>query len=281
MYDAAGKEMLEAGPSSAVELIGLAGVPAAGDNLNGLKSDDDAKRIIEHRKLQEREGRFARQKPSSIEDLFAKIQEGEKAELKVVIKSDVHGSLEAVSSSLERLSTEKVSLSVIHGSVGAITESDVMLAEASQAIIIGFNVRPDNKARKTAENIGVSITIYRVIYDLIEGIKKLMEGLLEPTYEEEYLGRAEVRDVFSISKTGAIAGSSIIDGKVSRGCRIRVLRDGTIIYEGKMASLRRFKEDAKEVTQGYECGIAVENFNDIKVGDVLEAFQMKEIAGKL
>ena len=221
------------------------------------------------------------QRPTNLEDIFAKAREGEKVTLNIVLKCDVQGSQEAILGAFDKLISEKVSINVIHASVGAISESDVMLADASGALIVGFNVRPDGKALKIAENKGIKIRSYRVIYELTDDIKKAMVGLLEPTYEEDYIGRAEVRDVFAISKIGTIAGCTVVDGKILRGARVRVLRDGTIIYEGKIGSLRRFKEDAKEVAQGYECGIGVENFNDVKVGDVLEAFQLKEIAAAL
>ncbi len=281
MHDSTGKDLKEAGPSMAVELIGLSGVPGAGDDLHALANDDDVKRVVGYRKEGERSHRLASQKTTSIDDLFLQIKEGERTELKVVIKADVQGSIEALKASLEQLTTEKVTLSVIHSSVGAVTESDVMLAEASRAMIVGFNVSPDSKARKMAESMGVTIKIYRVIYEAIDEVKKAMEGLLAPTFEEEYLGRAEVRDIFNVSKAGTIAGSFVVDGKITRGCNIRVVRDGAIVYEGKISSLKRFKEDAKEVAQGYECGIGVENFNDIKVGDVLESYQMKQIASTL
>ncbi len=281
LHDYTGKVIKEAGPSTPVEIIGFSGVPAAGDLIHALASDKDVQRVMENRGLEDKASQVAPPKMASLEDLFAKIQEEEKVELRVVMKSDVDGSIEALRGSLENLSTDKVTLKILHSSVGAITESDVRLAQASNAIIVGFNVRPETKARKEAEQSGIDLKVYRVIYEAIDDIKKAMEGLLDPTYEEEYLGRAEVRDVFSVSKIGSIAGTSVVDGKVLRGCQIRVLRDGTIIHEGKISSLKRFKEDAKEVSQGYECGIGIENFNDVKVGDLLESYRMKEIAAKL
>ena len=282
MHDSAGQQVKIAGPATPVEITGLSGVPAAGDEIHALTSDADVKKVIGHRQVKEQLSRTsAERRPVSIEDLFELTQGEEQSELRVVLKGDVQGSLEAVQGSLEKLSTDKVKVVPLHASVGAISESDVMLAQASEALILGFNVRPDAKARKVAESVGVSIKVYRVIYELIDDVRKAMLGLLEPTYEEEYLGRAEVRDVFHISKVGTIAGSSVVDGKVTRGSMVRVVRDGVIIYEGKLSSLKRFKEDAKEVAQGYECGISVENFNDIKVGDHLEIYQMKEVATEL
>jgi translation initiation factor IF-2 len=217
----------------------------------------------------------------SLEQLYEKIQKGEVKELNVVVKGDVQGSVEAVSESLRKLSTDAIRLRVINSSVGAITETDVNLATASNAIVLGFNVRPEVKAQALAEKEGVDIRLYNIIYDAVDDIKKAMEGLLEPTLKEKFLGRAEIREVFSVPKHGNVAGCYVLDGKMQRNSQVRLLRDNIVIYEGKMASLRRFKDDVKDVAAGYECGISLENYNDIKIGDVIESFEIEKIAATL
>jgi translation initiation factor IF-2 len=224
---------------------------------------------------------LAKHSKLSLEDLYKKIQSGEVKDLNVIVKGDVQGSVEAVGETLRKLSTDAVRLNVIHSAVGAVTETDVNLATASNAIIIGFNVRPEVKAQNMAEKEGVDIRLYNVIYDAVEDVKKAMEGLLEPTLKEKYLGRAEVREVFSVPKIGNVAGCYIQDGKVIRNAQVRLLRDNVVIYTGKMSSLRRFKDDVKEVATGYECGIGLENYNDIKLGDIIEAFEMEKVAATL
>lgn len=281
MQNDRGDKVNEAGPSMPVEVIGFTGVPDAGDVFISLVDEKRAKEIASHRQQKLRETELAKHSKMSLEQLYDKIQKGEVKDLNAIVKADVQGSVEAVSESLRKLSTDAVRLNVIHSSVGAITETDVNLASASNAIILGFNVRPEPKASVHAEKEGVDIRLYNIIYDAVEDIKKAMEGLLEPTLREKYLGRAEVREVFSVPKVGNVAGCYIQDGKMIRNAQVRLLRDNVVIYEGKMSSLRRFKDDVKEVATGYECGIGLENYNDIKVGDVIEDFEIEKIATTL
>ncbi|AJY71531.1 translation initiation factor IF-2 [Geobacter sulfurreducens] len=281
MQNDRGDKVNEAGPSMPVEVIGFTGVPDAGDVFISLVDEKRAKEIASHRQQKLRETELAKHSKMSLEQLYDKIQKGEVKDLNAIVKADVQGSVEAVSESLRKLSTDAVRLNVIHSSVGAITETDVNLASASNAIILGFNVRPEPKASAHAEKEGVDIRLYNIIYDAVEDIKKAMEGLLEPTLREKYLGRAEVREVFSVPKVGNVAGCYIQDGKMIRNAQVRLLRDNVVIYEGKMSSLRRFKDDVKEVATGYECGIGLENYNDIKVGDVIEDFEIEKIATTL
>ncbi len=282
LIDDMGRKTESAGPATPVEVIGLEGVPQAGDTFVVAEDEKVAKEIAVTRLQRQRSAELAKAKKITLDDLYAKIKEGEVKELNIIVKGDVQGSVEAITEALERLSTSAVKLNVIHGSVGGITETDVMLASASNAIIIGFNIRPEVKASALAEKENVDIRLYTVIYDAIADVKSAMEGLLEPTLKERSLGRAEVRQIFSISNIGVIAGCYVIDGSIIRACAgVRVLRDNVVIYEGKLSSLKRFKEDAKEVQTGYECGIGIENFNDIKVGDVIEAYAIDKIAAKL
>lgn len=282
LIDDTGRKLLEAGPSTPVEVIGLSGIPQAGDPFIVVEDERRARQIALFREQKLKDTAIAKTRRMTLDDLYTKIQEGEVKELNLIIKGDVQGSVEAVGEALERLSTQAVKIRVIHSSVGGITETDVMLASASNAIIIGFNVRPESKAYTLAEKEGVDIRLYTIIYDAISDVKAAMEGLLEPTLKEKILGRAEVRQTFQISKVGTVAGCYVLEGTVSRSnTSVRVLRDHVVIYEGRIASLRRFKEDVKEVQAGYECGIAVENFNDIKVGDILEVFTIEKIAAKL
>ena len=281
MQNDRGEKILEAGPSMPVELVGLSGVPDAGDIFVSMKDEKQAKEIATLRQIKHREIEFAKHTRLSLEDLYKRIQSGEVKDLNVVVKGDVQGSIEAVSETLRKLSTDAVRLNVIHSAVGAITETDVNLAAASNAIIIGFNVRPEVKAQGHAEREGVDIRLYSIIYDAVEDVKKAMEGLLAPTLKEKYLGRAEVREVFTVPKVGNIAGSYIQDGKMLRNAQARLLRDNVVVYEGKLSSLRRIKDDVKEVASGYECGIGLENYNDIKLGDIIEVFEIEKIATKL
>lgn len=277
-----GKKLTESGPSTPVEIIGLSGVPQAGDTFIVVEDERRARQIALSREQKMRDTAAAKGPRMTLDDLYTRILEGEVKELNLIIKGDVQGSVEAVGEALERLSTQAVRIKVIHSSVGGITETDVMLASASNAIIIGFNVRPESKAYGLAEKEGVDIRSYTIIYDAISDVKAAMEGLLEPTLKEKVLGKAEVRQTFSISKIGTIAGCYVIEGTVSRSnTSVRVLRDHVVIYEGKLASLKRFKDDVKEVQAGYECGMSIENFNDIKVGDILEVFTVEKIAAKL
>jgi len=281
MQNDRGDKVITAGPSMPVEVIGLTGVPEAGDNFIIMPDERQAKEIAMLRQQKVRETELAKSSKLSLEQLYEKIQMGEVKELNVVVKGDVQGSVEAVSESLRKLSTDAIRLRVINASVGAITETDVNLATASNAIVLGFNVRPEVKAQALAEKEGVDIRLYNIIYDAVDDIKKAMEGLLEPTLKEKYLGRAEIREIFSVPKHGNVAGSYVLDGKMLRNSQVRLLRDNIVIYEGKMASLRRFKDDIKEAAAGYECGISLENYNDIKPGDIIESFEIEKIATTL
>ena len=278
MMDDQGRRVKEAGPSMPVEILGLNDVPNAGEVFVGCKNDKDARSFAETfisqnkiKKLEETKSKM------SLDDLFNQIQEGNLKELGIVVKADVQGSVEAIKQSLVKLSNEEVVVKIIHGGVGAINESDVTLAAASNAIIIGFNVRPDATAKETAEREGVDVRLYRVIYNAIEDVEAAMKGMLEPVFEEKVLGHAEVRQTFKASGVGTIAGSYVLDGTFERDCQARVVRDGVVIYDGKLASLKRFKDDVKEVKAGYECGFVFERFNDVKEGDQVEAFKMVEV----
>ncbi len=277
-----GERVELAGPSVPVEVIGFSGVPLAGERFVVLEEERKARQIAEIRQAKQRTTEMAAMKKVTLEDLHTQIQEGMVKELNIVLKADVQGSAGAIVDSLEKLSSPAVKLKVIHSSVGAITETDVMLAAASNAIIIGFSVRPEPKATDLAQREGVDIRLYNIIYNAIDDIKAAMEGLLEPTLKERILGRAQVRQAFHVSKVGTIAGSYVLDGVMTRQSDgVRVLRDNVLIYEGKLHSLKRFKDDVREVQAGYECGIGVENFNDIKVGDIIEAFIIDKVAAKL
>ncbi len=277
MNDDRGNRVEEAGPSIPVEVTGLSGVPEAGDNIYAVEDEKTAKDVAHHRQQKQREAELAKTSKISLDQLYARIQQGDVKELKVIIKGDVQGSVEAVKDSLLKLSTDACRLVVIHTAVGAIIESDITLASASDAIVLGFNIRPEAKAAALAENEGVDIRLYNIIYDAVADIRDAMEGLLAPTLREKALGRAEVRDTFSVSKVGTIAGCYVIEGKVQRNAQVRLVRDNVVIWQGKMNSLKRFKDDAREVATGYECGIGLENYNDIKIGDIIEAFEMEEV----
>lgn len=277
-----GKKEKEAGPAMPVEVIGLSGVPQAGDSFVVMEDEKKARQVAQSRMQKLREAELALNKRVTLDDLFSQIQQGAVKELNIIIKADVQGSAEAVAESLLKLSTDAVKLKVIHASVGAITESDIMLASASNAIIIGFNIRPEPKASALAESEGVDVRLYNIIYNAIDEVRAAMEGLLEPTFKEKVLGRAEVRQTFSVPKVGVIAGTYVLDGQITRSCAgVRVLRDNVVVFQGKLGSLKRFKDDVKEALAGYECGIGVENFNDIKVGDIIEAYDIEKFAGKL
>ena len=275
-----GKRLNEAPPGTPVEIQGLSGLPDAGQKFAVLKDERTARQIALHRGEKERERAVVRPR-MSLEDLHKQIDEGLVKELNIVIKSDVQGSMEALRFSLDKLADVKVKVAVIHSGVGGISESDVMLASASSAVIIGFNVRPEPKAAVVAEREGVDIRLYSVIYDVVDDVKKAMEGLLDPTLKEVVMGRAEVRNMFHISKIGTIAGCSVLSGKIARGANIRLLRDSVVVFEGKLSSLKRFKDDVKEVAEGYECGLGIDGYNDLQVGDHIEAFVIEKIAGTL
>ena len=271
-----GRSIKEAGPSTPVEITGLGEVPSAGDVFNAVADEKLARELVEQRKQEAKEELFQQHQKVTLDNLFSQIAEGEMKELPIIVKADVQGSVEAVKQSLEKLSNDEVRVKVIHGGVGAVSESDVMLANASNAIIVGFNVRPDPVAKQNAEQSGVDIRLYRIIYDAIEEITDAMKGMLAPKYREVETARIEVRQVYKISNVGTVAGSYVLDGKVGRNNEIRVVRDGIVIAEDKMSSLKRFKDDAKEVAAGFECGITLEKFTDIKEGDIFEAFYMEE-----
>ncbi|MBU3098855.1 MULTISPECIES: translation initiation factor IF-2 [Clostridium] len=281
MFDDKGKKIKTAGPSIPVEILGLSDVPSAGDRFNVIKDEKTARNMAEARKTNLREEHFQASNRVSMENLYNQIQEGSVKELGVIVKADVQGSVEAVRQSLEKLSTDNVKVRVIHSGVGAITETDVVLAAASNAIIIGFNVRPDNNAAIVGEKEKVEIKTYRIIYDALDDIKLAMLGMLDPVYKEVVLGRVEIRQIYKVSNVGTIAGSYVLTGKITRNSSVRVLRNGIVITESTLASLKRFKDDAKEVAAGFECGLSVEKFNDLKEGDIIEAFIMEEIKPKL
>ena len=276
MTDDKGKKVNTAGPSTPVEIVGLAEVPSAGDVFNAVEDERLARQLVEERKQAEKDEKFAAYQKVTLDNLFSHIADGEMKELSIIVKADVQGSVEAVRQSLEKISNEEVRVKVIHGGVGAISESDIMLADASNAIVVGFNVRPDVLADNMAKEKGVDMRTYRVIYDCIEEIEAAMKGMLAPKFRDVEQGRIEVRQVYKLSSVGTIAGCYVTSGKVTRHSKIRVVRDGIVISEDEIASLKRFKDDVKEVASNYECGISLEKFNDIKEGDVFEAFITEE-----
>ncbi|MDO4534751.1 MAG: translation initiation factor IF-2 [Clostridium perfringens] len=280
MFDDAGKKIKSAGPSIPVEVLGLSEVPAAGDRFTVVKDEKTARQMAETRREKERQENFNSAHKVSLEDLYSQIREGKVKELSVIIKADVQGSIEAIRGSLEKLSTDDVKVRVIHSAVGAITETDITLASASNAIVIGFNVRPENSAVVLAEKDGVEVKTYRIIYDAIEDVKSAMIGMLDPEYKEVILGTAEIRNTFKISNVGTIAGGYVLTGKLVRNADVRLIRDNIVILDSKLASLKRFKDDVKEVNSGYECGFSLEKFNDIKEGDIIEAYTMEAIKRK-
>ena len=280
MFDDRGKKIKSAGPSIPVEILGLSEVPAAGDRFIVCKDEKTARNMADLRKQKIKADSHQASNRVSLEDLYSQIQEGKVKELAIVVKADVQGSVEAIRQSLEKLSTDDVKVRVIHGAVGAITETDVTLAAASNALIIGFNVRPDGNATAQSEKESIEIKTYRIIYDAIEDVKSAMIGMLEPEYKEVVNGKAEVRMTYKISNVGTIAGCYVIDGKIVRNSEVRVIRDGIVIFESTLASLKRFKDDAKEVAKGYECGLSIEKFNDLKEGDIIESFTMEAIKRK-
>ncbi len=277
MFDDTGNSVEEAGPSMPVEVIGFSDVPAAGDTIYAVEENKLSKRVVEERKDRMKEEQLKKFSRVSLDDLYTRIAEGQVKSLNIIVKADVRGSVEAVSQSLEKISNEEVRVSIVHGGVGAINESDVMLASVSDAIIIGFNVRPDAAAAAAAEKENVDIRLYRIIYNAIDDVTKAIHGMLKPEFVENVIGHAEVRQIFKISSVGVIAGCYVQDGKISRGAQIRLLRDNIVVHEGTLSSLKRFKDDVREVATGYECGLSIENFNDLKEGDVIEAFEIVEV----
>ena len=280
LIDNNGKKIKSAGPGIAVSVHGLSDVPNAGDQVICVADDKLAKKVAQERYNKEREEMQSKSKARSLDDMFKGVSSGERKSLGVVIKGDVQGSVEAVKQEFiklgESVANDNVVLTIMHAGVGAINESDVMLADTGNAVIVGFNVRPEPKARLLAEKNGVDIKIYRVIYDAIDDIQKALKGMLAPVFREEELGHAEVRETFNITKVGTIAGCYVTDGKVQRNAKFRLIRDNVVIYEGSISSMKRNKDEAKEVAAGYECGIGLAGFNDIKVGDIIEAFILKE-----
>ena len=276
MTDDKGRKVNEAGPSVPVEITGLAEVPVGGDQFDCVSDEKLARELVEQRKNQQKEEEFRSMQKVTLDNLFDSINAGSLKDLNIIVKADVQGSVEAVRQSLEKLSNEEVRVKVIHGGVGAVNESDVMLANASNALIVGFNVRPDSVAETHAERDGVEMRMYRVIYDCIEEVEAAIKGMLAPKFRDVEMGKAEVRNVFKLSSAGTIAGSYVIDGKITRNSKIRVVRDGIVIFEDEIASLKRFKDDQREVATGYECGIGLNKFNDIKEGDILEAYIVEE-----
>ena len=281
MIDDKGAKVTEALPSTPVEILGLPTVPEAGSAFVVVADETTAKQVAEHRYDKQREATMRKTAKVSLEDLYRQVQAGDTKELPVVIKADVQGSAEALADALSRLSTDEVRLNVLHSSVGGITESDVMLAAASNAVVIGFNVRPESKATNVAEQEGVDVRLYTVIYDAVNDVRDAMEGLLEPTFREKVLGRAEVRNVFVIPGIGAVAGCYVTDGKLQRNAPARLVRDHVVVHDGKVGSLRRFKEDTREVASGYECGVGLDNYSDVKVGDVIEVYELEKVARRL
>lgn len=279
MINDKGERVTEAGPSIPVEIAGMNEVPGAGDTFNAVADERMARELVEERKQQEKDKSIGVTKKVTLDDLFARIQQGEIKDFNIIVKADVQGSAEAVKASLLKLSNDEVHVKVIHSGVGAITEFDVMLAATTGALIVGFDVRPDAAARDYAARAKVEIRMYRVIYDCINEIEAAMKGMLAPKFQEQVSGHAEVRQLYKVSKVGTICGCYVLDGKIVRGSRVRVVRDGIVVYEGEMASLRRFKDDVREVTFGYECGIQIDKFNDEREGDIIEAFVMRQIEG--
>jgi translation initiation factor IF-2 len=281
MFDDRGTRLDSAGPSMAVEVQGLSGVPMAGDEFVVVADEKAAKQVGMHRVQKQRVKDLAKSSTLTLEKYYEQMRDGIIKDLNLIIRADVQGSVEALTEAVRNVPSSEVKVNVVHSAAGAMSESDVMLATVSNAIIIGFNVRPNPKVRELAHEHGVEIKFYDVIYNVINDIKKAIVGLMEPTYEERLLGRAEVRETFNVAKVGTIAGCYVTEGKIERGEPVRLLRDGVVVYDGKMGSLRRFKDDVKEVQKGYECGIGIENYNDIKVGDVIECYQVEEVKPSL
>jgi translation initiation factor IF-2 len=281
MVNDRGEKVEEVLPGFPVEVLGLSGVPTAGDDFWVVEDETAAKEVAEHRALKDREKDLAKSAKVRLEDLFAKVEKGEAKELRIVVKADVQGSVEAVSDALRKLSTPKVKVEILDAGVGGVNESDVNLAAASGGIVVGFNVRPEPKSSEVAQQQGVEIRLYQIIYEAVDEVRKAMEGLLEPTRREKTLGRAEVRNLFTVPKLGTIAGCSVVDGKIARSAMVRLIRDSRPVYSGKIGSLRRFKDDVREVLSGFECGLSIENFSDIKQGDIIEAFEVEEIRQSL
>lgn len=281
MFDEREHKIEEAGPSHAVQILGFDGIPQAGDTFVALESERDIKEIALKRQQLKREQDFRQVRFVTLDDISRQIQEGKQVELNIILKADTDGSAEALSDSLHKLTTSETKVNVIHKAIGQITESDILLAEASNAVIIGFNVRPNLNARKLAEKHKVDVRLYNIIYNVLEEVKQALEGMLAPEISEKVTATVEVREVFKVPKIGNIAGCYVQDGKITRNTKVRLLRDGFVIFDGTIASLKRIKDDVREVESGYECGIGLENFNDIKVGDIIEGYELIETKRKL
>jgi translation initiation factor IF-2 len=282
MLDENGQPVEEAPPGRPVQALGWSRVPEAGDDFRVVENEKDARHIAQDREARLRAAELVAARPAvRLEDVMASVREGEAAELRIILKADAQGSVEALADALEKLSTDEVVVRILRQGVGAVTADDVNLALASEAIVIGFNVRPDPGARELAEREGVDVRLHRVIYQAVDEVKQALSGLLAPEEQEVELGRAEVRATFRVPRLGVVAGCYITQGTITRGSRIRLVRDGTVVYDGRVASLRRFKDDVREVQEGFECGIGLENFQDVKEGDVLEAYEVREIARTL
>jgi translation initiation factor IF-2 len=281
LFNERGQNIKNAGPSTPALLLGLNGAPQAGDKFNVMDDEREAREIASKRLQLQREQGYRTQKHITLDEIGRRLAIGDFKELNVIVKGDVDGSIEALSDSLQKLSTDQIQVNIIHKSVGQISESDVLLASASNAIIIGFQVRPSAAARKLAETEQIDIRLYSIIYDAINELKDAMEGMLAPTFEEKVVCNIEIRETFNISKVGTIAGCMVLDGKVTRNTKVRVIRDGIVIHTGSLGSLKRFKDDVKEVTAGYECGLNIANFNDIKQGDIIEGYEEVEVKRKL
>jgi translation initiation factor IF-2 len=281
MFDERGKSMKEAGPSTPVSILGLDGAPQAGDKFHIFDDEKEAKQIASKRSQLQREQSVRTQRHITLDEIGRRIALGDFKELNIILKGDVDGSVEALTDSFQKLSTAEIQVNIIHKGVGAITESDVLLASASDAIIVGFNVRPSGNARILADNEEIDVRTYSIIYDAINDLRDAMEGMLSPELKEEVTGNVEIREVYKISKVGNIAGCMVVSGKIYRNSKIRIIRDSVVIHSGDLSSLKRFKDDAKEVAKGYDCGLQIKNYNDIEVGDVIEAYQEVEVKKKL
>lgn len=278
MIDHYGKRMKDAVPATPVEVLGLQGTPEAGDDFVVVKTEAKAREVAEYRQRKEREAKAVKSAGVTMEQMFARIKAGEAKEFPVVVKGDVQGSVEAINGALEKLANDEVKVKVLHSAVGAINKSDITLAKASNAAVVGFNVRANPQARDMSRRDGVEIRYYSIIYDLIDDVKKALEGMLTPELKEKFIGYAEIREVFNITKVGRVAGCMVTEGIVKRGSKVRLLRDNVVIHEGDLGQLKRFKDDVREVREGYECGMSFENYNDIQPNDVIECFEIEEIA---
>jgi translation initiation factor IF-2 len=281
LADDRGNKLDSAGPATPVEVLGLQGTPAAGDDFITVESEARAREVADYRQRKEREAKAVAGARGTLEQMFASIAAGEAKELPVVVKGDVQGSVEAIVATLEKMGNEEVKVRVLHAAVGGVNESDITLAKASNALVIGFNVRANPQARDLARRDGVEIRYYSIIYDVADDLRQALTGMLAPTLRERFLGNAQIREVFTITKVGKVAGCLVTEGIVKRGAKVRLLRDDVVIHEGALGQLKRFKDDVKEVREGYECGMSFENYNDIQVGDIIECFEIEEVAGIL